>query len=215
MSPALLPIMGFFYSFLNSWHCSLMCGPSLLTMKKSDAHRLLIFRQISYAIMGGIFGGIGSSLKKSLEFEVVQIFGFVIYIFIILAFILPTLLPDWVWLKKLSPQKWLGKVIYFPRARGLLMGLIPCHILGFFYGLSALVGNIWIGMFLLFGHGIVSMPGLVWPQSRIKNLLNHKKSGVFLIRWALVFLVIFQILFFLGNLLYSPEEVHNRILFCI
>ena len=58
-SPGLMPLMAIAYSFLNSWHCSLMCGPMLTAESRARLHRLFLFRLFGYTAVGAAFGFAG------------------------------------------------------------------------------------------------------------------------------------------------------------
>ncbi|NJN97864.1 MAG: sulfite exporter TauE/SafE family protein, partial [Anaerolineales bacterium] len=76
VSAALLPLGGLLYSFLNSWHCSIMCGPFAMVEEVRKFNLVLISRIVAYTSIGALMGALGQLLKDSLE---VQLFGFVAF----------------------------------------------------------------------------------------------------------------------------------------
>ncbi len=199
----ILPLAALAYSFVNSWHCSLMCGPAIHKESKSSLHSFFLWRLLSYSAAGAAFGFFGQSLLGSLEFEVVRIFAFLVFAFVTVLFIVPSLWPNWI--RRFSPT----------RFRGALMAFVPCHLLGLFYGLAIMSGSAWLGGFLLFGHSIMTMPSLAWSWSGVARKAASALGLRLTLKLALVGATLFNLLYFGARIFYPGADVESFLLFCL
>lgn len=214
VSPGLLPLTAMAYSMVNSWHCSLMCGPLLVGEPTKPFQRAMKFRVAAYTIAGAGFGWAGHWLSKSLEFQATAAIAFATFAVLTLIFVLPQLFPD---LPKLRMQKWrdrLRKLSWPASVRGALFSLFPCHLLAFYYGVAALTRSPMWGAALLFAHAIMTTPALayVWRSGAVARTPGQTVRWP--IRLLLLSLILFNLLYFAGHLIHPPGEVAGRPLFC-
>ncbi|NJL24550.1 MAG: sulfite exporter TauE/SafE family protein [Calothrix sp. SM1_5_4] len=204
--PAFLPLAALIYSFLNSWHCSVMCGPLTVSSARKDQHTLLLFRLISYTCMGGVAGYAGRLLHSSLEYEVLRVIAFGAFAAITVFLVLPQLIPS---LPKFPLNRFLKplrRTTAPPIVRGLLIAAVPCHLLGFYYGVAALTASPWLGAGLLFGHAVMTTPGLAYAW-RVKELIAGAPAlARTLLRLALIVLVAINLVYLGARILGSGSE---------
>lgn len=218
MSPwigtAFLPLAAWIYSGLNSWHCALMCGALSVGRNPKERHTLFLFRMLSYTSMGFLMGYAGLALKNSLEFGLVRVFAFIAFVLLSLFFVLPQLVPG---LPHWSLRGFLnlpGARTKSPALRGALMAFIPCHLLTFYYGLATLSSSPFVGAGLLFGHSVLTTPGLAYSL-RAKLLLDRFPKGIrYGLRLALLAFVMFN-LYHYASLLLMSEGAQVSPLLCL
>lgn len=208
LSPGLLPLFAIFYSFVNSWHCMAMCGPLLAGHNKKSLDRFFLSRILSYTLFGALAGFAGKLLRDSLEMTFINALGFFLLATISLYLVLTYLLPQWR-SRTNSRLRSVPAVI-----QGILFPMIPCHLLGFYYGISALSGSAFIGALLLFVHSVSTMPALAYTQKAKRWLSNRSKILELSLRVILIALVILNLAYFTGRVLHSGEDVSNKVLFC-
>lgn len=208
ISPGLLPLFAIFYSFVNSWHCMAMCGPLLAGHSKNSLDRFFLVRVMSYTFCGALFGFAGNLLRKSLELTLVNAIGFFLLALISIYLILTYLLPQWR-SRTNSRLRTVPALI-----QGILFPLMPCHLLGFYYGISALSGSAATGAILLFAHSISTIPALAYSQKAKRWLSNRSRLVEVGLRVVLLFLVTLNLAYFTGRILHSGEDVSHKILFC-
>lgn len=208
LSPGLLPLFAIFYSFVNSWHCMAMCGPLLAGHNKKSLDRFFLVRILSYTACGALAGFAGKLLRASLELTLINAIGFFLLASISLYLILTYLLPRW-------RSRTNSRLITVPALlQGFLFPLMPCHLLGFYYGISALSGSAFSGALLLFVHSLSTMPALAYSQ-KAKRWLSHRSKFLEVsLRVILVLLVILNLAYFTGRILHGGEDVSNKVLFC-
>lgn len=208
LSPGLLPLFAIFYSFVNSWHCMAMCGPLLAGHHKKSLDRFFLTRIASYTLMGALFGFMGTLLRASLELTLIKAIGFFLLSTISLYLVLTYLLPQW-------RSRTNSRLRSYPAVlQGILFPLIPCHLLGFYYGISAVSGSTLSGGLLLFAHSISTMPALAYSQKAKRWLSNRSKFLEVSLRVVLIVLVTLNLAYFTGRILHSGDDVSNKILFC-
>lgn len=215
LSPALLPLGALLYSFLSSWHCSVMCGPLSVVKDRRSFDRLLKARIFAYTLFGVLLGFTGRALKDSLEFQLMNVLAFLVFCAITLVFVLPELWPG---LPKVSLQSGVRRILgksLSPSLRGLLMAAIPCHLLMFFYGLAALTASPVVGGLLLFGHAVMTTPALNFAKRFSDRLSHSSRLARGVVRSVLIFLILLNLLYFGGHLLYSPDDVRNHFFYCL
>jgi len=215
VSPGLMPLMALVYSMVNSWHCSVMCGSLATTENRKQLHQFLLFRLISYTLMGAVFGFAGKTLRNSLEFEFFNVLGFTIFVAITVVFVLPQLLP---FLPKFSIYQILRPRWSSPMSasfRGALLALMPCHLLVFYYGVAALTGSPFLGGMLLLGHAAMTTPALAYAQHFVRHFKNASWMTQGLLRILLLGLILLNLFYFGGRLLHPTEDIHHRLLFCL
>jgi sulfite exporter TauE/SafE len=211
---ALLPLLALGFSFLNSWHCSLMCGPLAYIENPRQRHLLLFLRIFSYTLMGFLMGWFGSFLRNSLELQIINALSFLIFFALTCLFILPELVPA---LPKWSLRHFFNPLLSSkinPTSRGFLMAFIPCHLLSFYYAVAALNGSALLGAGLLFGHAVMTTPALAYYWKLNERFSKAPKIFGKLIKVSLIFVVLFNLFYFAGHLFHSPEEASRRLLFC-
>jgi sulfite exporter TauE/SafE len=217
LSPALIPLLTVPLSFIQSWHCSLMCGPFVATKSPQQKNYYLQGRWLSYTAAGTLFGAVGETLRQALELKVVGAVAF--FAFLGLSLVLVSI--------------WLGRGLVKIKApalshhslrlvadrssflHGFLSVALPCGLLYQVFGLSILCHS-WIGGLLVgSAHATASMPSF-WLSSKVMR--RFKQFGYrrqLLFKLLLLLLILLNLFFFAGNLLYSEEVARTKILFCL
>ncbi len=203
----------FSLGFLGSFgHCTVMCGPltvafslSQKSQKTSNWQSSLIFhfllnlgRILSYALVGGTLGGLGSILIASgqlagigsnLRQGIVIVTGLML-IWFGLAQINPDLLPRLPILHPLHGKlhdrlnSAMGKVSmknhwWMPALLGIFWGLIPC---GFLYAAqikAAESGDLLRGAAIMLSFGLGTMPIMVGVGVSASRLSSNRRSQLF------------------------------------
>lgn len=178
VSKGLLPILAIFFTAINSWHCSIMCGPILSV---NQTGRYFYFnRIISYAVLGFLAGLFGKILIASLEFKLISFLSLGIFFLISMYVVFPTFFR--IKKKKLTLN-----------LSGLLMGFVPCHLLGFYYSIAILSGSPLVGSVLLFNHGLMSIPALAFFKKYNSYLVRRSSYKInLLIKTLIIVLVLFN-----------------------
>jgi sulfite exporter TauE/SafE len=193
------------FSFLNSWHCAAMCGAMISQQPAKQIKKTLILRLASYTFFGGLLGAFGELLKNSLEYEILGAISFMVFTLISLVLILPYMFPR---LKSLSPVK------YLANTRSLLWGAIPCHFLGFYYGIAIVSSSIFLGSLILFIHGLMTTPSLLYSL-KISQKLNHSPSLLkHLVKLIIILLTFANLYYFWYILIYGKVATEKSLLFC-
>lgn len=214
----LLPFAALVYSFLNSWHCSFMCSPFFCGKSAKNESAFLLARIFSYSAVGILMGLFGKLFLSSSSYQLLNFVGFVAFIFITIFFILPQLFPNQKWpnlAKLFFSQKYRTSQSHGAVTQGLLISLMPCHLLAFLYGVSALQTNPALGGLLLFGHAVMTTPALAMPYRFIHSCL--RKSGQpfkILLKIFLISSILFNFFVFGSRLFPSEQESQKNILFC-
>lgn len=209
---SLLPILAMLFSFTNSWHCSLMCGP-MISVTQEKNKNYLFFRLVSYTLMGIITGFLGNILIYSLEFKLLNLISLGVLFTIAVISFFPKVFHifkknRWI------PSAHINKK-YSAALTGSLMALIPCHLLFFYYGLSILIGSPWKGGVLLFIHALMTTPALAFTTKIEKLLLIDKKNRIgFSVRILLYFLVVFNFYIYLSKVFVDSGHKNMSELFC-
>ncbi len=204
----LVVVLGFLGSF---GHCLGMCGPLTvafaLSQSENNSHKLqgLRFhlllnsgRIISYGLIGGILGGLGSAFIASGQLagigsslrQIMTIFTGIILIWLGLRQIKPHWLPSLpflhplqgIWHRRLSAgmsQLSGQKQWWTPALLGGVWGLIPC---GFLYTaqLKAVeTGDFILGAFTMLCFGIGTMPMMLGVGVSASRLSADRRSQLF------------------------------------
>lgn len=204
----LLASLGFLGSF---GHCAGMCGPIAAAFSLSDTARtsrgaklryhllLNLGRILSYALVGGAIGALGSVLIAggqmagvgSLLRRGMALLTGSLLIWFGLGQVAPGLLPKLPFLHPLLQGKWhdrlsqsmvklsFGSHWGTPFLLGSVWGLIPC---GFLYAAqikAAETGNLWYGMASLLAFGVGTMPMMVGVGVSIGSISANRRSQLF------------------------------------
>ena len=208
--------MLFLIGLLTSIHCVAMCGGICLSQcvpkdkeagaagkRFSSLRPSLLYntgRVISYTIIGGIVGAIGSVISFSGAMRgIVQIVAGVFMI--IMGLNMLNVLP---WLRRFNPRmpKIFGKKIYALRESnspffiGLLNGLMPCGPLQAMQLYALSTGSMFAGAFSMFLFSVGTVP-LMFVFGTISSLLSKKFTNKMMTVSA--FLVIILGLFMFNN----------------
>lgn len=214
-SPGLLPVAAIIYSTMNSWHCSLMCGPFAYAQKARHLHGFLLMRLIAYTMVGGVMGFIGRLLQKSLEFQAFRGLAFFLLCFLTIVFVVPQVIPN---LPRLSLTRFVPMGSGGQRSsmwvRGALLAALPCHLLAFYYGVAALTGSFFAGAAMLFIHAVMTTPALAYTQRVTRAISQMSWVVQYILRGVLLLLIALNLFYFAGRLLNPEGDVHDRILFC-
>lgn len=201
------------YSFLNSWHCSVMCGGLIFDGTRAAVHRTLLWRLISYSAMGALMGYFGQALIGSAEYKLLAAVGFVAMVAVSLTFLFP-----WLYGKLFAPIRRMGErqlLRSHPRVRGLLIAAMPCHLLATCYGIAVLSGSAVLGALILFSHAVMTTPSLAYSWSRILTATKRWAWPRRTLKIVLAIMMFVNLMYF-GARLFGPEaDIEQRILFCI
>ncbi|KUO74682.1 MAG: heavy metal transporter [Clostridia bacterium BRH_c25] len=183
----------FVVGLLTSLHCIAMCGGINLSQcvayKHSDSSRTgnlkpsFLYnagRVVSYTVIGGIVGGIGSVVSFSGGAK--GIVAIVAGLFMVIMGI--NMLNIFPWLKKLNPRmpKIFGNKIYNNNGKngpfyvGLLNGLMPCGPLQAMQLYALGTGSIAAGALSMFLFSIGTVP-LMFGFGAISSMLGKKFTG--------------------------------------
>lgn len=189
--------MLFVIGLLTSVHCVAMCGGICITQcaakdsnnpvktsKFAAMRPSLLYnlgRVISYTVMGGLVGALGSVVSFSGTMKgIVQILAGVFMVIMGL-----NMLNVFPWLRKLNPRmpKIFAKKIYKQRAKnnsplfiGLLNGLMPCGPLQAMQLYALSTGDPLKGAFSMFLFSVGTFP-LMFAFGALSSLLSKKFTG--------------------------------------
>ena len=183
----------FVVGLLTSLHCIAMCGginlSQCVSYKHSDASRTgnlkpsLLYnsgRVVSYTVIGGIVGGIGSVVSFSGGAK--GIVAIIAGLFMVIMGI--NMLNIFPWLKRFNPRmpKIFGNKIYNNNGKngpfyvGLLNGLMPCGPLQAMQLYALGTGSIAAGALSMFLFSIGTVP-LMFGFGAVSSLLGKKFTG--------------------------------------
>jgi sulfite exporter TauE/SafE len=117
------------------------------------------------------------------------------------------------WRKRLSERASVARIDGWPL--GLLLASVPCHSLGFVYGLAVMTGTVWGGALVLFGHAVATMPGLLLGVHLFRSMSHRGRRIRALTRGIVLVLVLFNLAYFGSRLFYSHDESLANVLFCL
>lgn len=217
LSPALIPLLTVPLSLIQSWHCSLMCGPFVATKSPQQRNRYLQGRWLSYTAAGTLFGAIGETLRQALELRVLGAVVFFVFLALTLFLVSVWLGHNILKIKTLalshdSLRRVADRSSFL---HGLLSVALPCGLLYQVFGLSILCHS-WMGGLLVgSAHATASMPGF-WLSSKVmRRFKQFGSQRQLLFKALLLLLILLNLFFFAGNLLYSEEVAKTKILFCL
>lgn len=216
MTPGLLPLLTFPLSFIQSWHCTVMCGPFYSVKSSHQKNLYLLGRTISYSIVGAICGKFGYILKSNLELQVIGGIAFLIFVFFSIY-----LLLHWLnkkissWKFQIIPSQVSQKIRnQSALAQGLFSSALPCSLLYQVYSLCILSNSIIGGFLIGLAHASTSTIGL-WGSSVVSSAFIKKFSFFKIpLQIGIFALTILNILFFAGVLFYGEQVAQQKILFC-
>lgn len=201
------------FSFLQSWHCTIMCSPFCANLSLNQKNLYFQGRLVSYTLAGAICGAVGSQLKNWLEIEVLGALSFIVFLYLSVSLMLSWwgLNFKWKWSLLKSLKLKTRKLPSF--LQGFLSVALPCSLLYQTWGLSLISGSLWGGLLIGLAHAVATMPALwagTWINSRVAQLKKW--------RWPLAVtmsgLLIFNLFYFAGRLFFPESEIHSKILFC-
>ncbi|WFA08851.1 sulfite exporter TauE/SafE family protein [Tissierella sp. Yu-01] len=196
--------MLFVIGVFTSLHCIAMCGGINLAQsihsvesRKSTIHSNLLYnmgRVISYTIIGGIVGGIGSviSLEGSFRGAVAIIAGIFM---IIMGFNMLNVFP-WLRYINIRVPRFISKRVNNNKSKakssfyiGLLNGLLPCGPLQSMQLYALSTGSIVAGAFSMFLFSLGTVP-LMFILGTISSKLNKKFTDKMLSICAMLVVVL-------------------------
>lgn len=213
--------MLFIIGLLTSVHCVAMCGGICITQcaskegnnevktsKLAAMRPSLLYntgRVISYTVIGGIVGALGSVVSFSGTMKgIVQILAGVFMIIMGL-----NMLNVFPWLRKLNPRmpKIFAKSIYKQRAKnssplfiGIINGLMPCGPLQAMQLYALSTGDPIKGAFSMFLFSVGTFP-LMFAFGALSSLLSKKFTGKMMKASAVLVLVLGVFMFNSGAIL--------------
>lgn len=168
---------GFMLGLVGSLHCVGMCGPIILAIS-AGRHAMMkmvlqrafyhLGRALTYAIMGALFGLLGTHIKLSgMQQGTTIVIGALIVIWILLPRKIKTKISQFVIIKKYNEQikQLLSRVVRSGDSKpflviGLVNGFLPCGLV--YAGLAAAVtsGSALDGALYMFLFGLGTIPAL-------------------------------------------------------
>jgi sulfite exporter TauE/SafE len=166
----------FFIGLAGSWHCLVMCGP-IVSSIKSNGHssfRMILYpmgRIFMYGIMGYLVAGVGSIWLFPSWWYVYYILAGILIILVMTKKIgdgLFLFLHESVgkYLRKKGLQ--LGRLGYF--LAGMANGLMPCGLVVAGLSIAMFQPNPYVGFLSMVSFGIATIPALqiyVWGMKKI------------------------------------------------
>lgn len=192
------PIAALVAGLLTSLHCMGMCGPLACTLLGGKPKsKTLTFggyhfgKLISYTLLGGIAGGIGSHFVSSLTETPTQLLTWsMAAFFFVMALGLDRYLIKLPLVSQLSRSLTRQALRINSGFRGLALGaltpFIPCGPLYIIIWVSALAGSAWGGATMLALFGLGTIPGLLitqlgWSALSVRvspRRLTHWRRGI-------------------------------------
>jgi sulfite exporter TauE/SafE len=195
-----------------------MCGPLVSIKTKEQKNRYFQGRWMSYTLAGGICGALGESLKQLIAFQILGAIGFFIFFTLSLALVLgwfgyslrafkmPSIGLEYFKHVSLKSSFW----------HGLLSVALPCGLLYQVFGLSILSHSLYGGLLIGSAHALASMPSFSMSSKLIKFFRGTEgKRTQTVFRILMLVLIMTNLLYFAGNLLYSEDVSKTKILFCL
>lgn len=165
----------FLTGLLSSFHCISMCGGICVSQSIKSKSSGLVYnlgRVISYTIIGGIVGQIGSIISFSNETKaLIQVIAGLFMI--LMALNLLGIFPLWMRLQKLLPNFKMKKGNKSPFIIGLLNGFMPCGPLQTMQLYALSTGNAVQGAIAMFFFAAGTLP-LMAGVSLITSIINKK-----------------------------------------
>ena len=176
MSPTDIQTAGaaFMAGLVTSLHCIGMCGPvpCALRGRRADADSPLLLtsyhlaRILSYSLIGGAAGAIGSRALKSLSGELPHLLAWVtVGLFLLIALRLDRWLPKPAWANRMWGWVTTRTAVLSPLSSGGLIGfftpLLPCGPLYLLFAACLATDSAWQGAAFAASFGAGTMP-LLW-----------------------------------------------------
>lgn len=181
------PAAAFVAGLVTSLHCAGMCGPlacTLMPVKKdrADAHVVSSLyhgsRLFSYALLGGLAGGLGRTPLTWLNDGALRWLPWVMVLFFVGLALrwdkhIPRPLFVTRWLIKLNPHLRSASKTKSAVALGLATPLLPCGPLYFILALALLSGSAVRGVEFMLAFGLGTVPLLWLAQSQFHWVRNR------------------------------------------
>ncbi|TVM47310.1 sulfite exporter TauE/SafE family protein, partial [Vibrio cholerae] len=165
---------------LGAGHCLGMCGgiSALLTLDPSKSSPALLLyynlgRLLSYALIGGIVGGITASLTELIDVQsaLVWLRIFAAVLMIVLGLYIGRWWFGLLWLEKVGQKIWrwispLGKTLLPLKKQwhalpfGLVWGWLPCGLVYSMLTWSAVAGSFSQGALIMLSFGFGTLPAM-------------------------------------------------------
>lgn len=176
----------FVAGLITSLHCAGMCGPLACTLMpvkgdRGDAFTISsvyhLTRLTSYAILGGLAGGLGRLPLLSLNTSMLRWLPWMLVLFFVgLALRWDRHLPRPAflsrWLLRINPWLRSRSKLQSAAALGLATPLLPCGPLYFLIGLALLSGSALRGVEFMLAFGLGTVPLLWLAQSQFHWVRN-------------------------------------------
>lgn len=181
------PAAAFVAGLVTSLHCAGMCGPLACTLMpvkgdRSDAFAVSSLyhasRLFSYALLGGLAGGLGRMPLQWLNGDVLRWLPWVMVIFFVgLALRWDRYIPRPMFLSRLmlrlNPKLRSVSKVKSAAMLGLATPLLPCGPLYFILGLALLSGSASRGIEFMLAFGLGTVPLLWLAQSQFHWVRNR------------------------------------------
>lgn len=172
-------LVAFTLGLLGSLHCVGMCGPLAIAFthrpgqsKKSHLYAALSYnigRTITYALIGSLFGVIGSLVAVV---EMQKLLSIILGLIMVISFLLSIDLEGYInkntWLKNqyFKLRNILSSMMqksqeYSPFVLGMVNGLLPCGLVYLALAGALATGNIAYGMLFMIFFGLGTIPMLL------------------------------------------------------
>lgn len=214
-SIALIPLLAFPLSFLQSWHCIFMCGALQTNRTRLSQNLFLQGRLLGYAAAGATYGYFGQRLSQTLEYQAIGALAYFFFAILTLG-----LLIYWLFnlfsIKKTNHNNCHSSYINKKRPsffHGLLMAFVPCPLLFQFFTLATLTGSMLGGLLVGLAHGLASTPALWWGPKILNKTVRFKYARQ-IIQITMGLLLIFNLFYFSGRFLNPNEDITTKLLFC-
>lgn len=212
--------MGFF----GSTHCFGMCGGITVALSSSTSESkklqysfiFQIFRVVSYAILGGLFGAFGYLFSQVSLPVLTSLSGIFM---ILLGLYLLNINTPLLGLEKLGHKLWskiqplqkrflpIGKA-YHAIVIGLLWGLLPCGLVYSALALSVSTGNFMAGAICMLFFGLGTLPALLSLSLISSHGMRWIKNKKFTIFSAIIFILIGS--YYLYSAVQSFQNGHHH-----
>ncbi|MFG0606081.1 sulfite exporter TauE/SafE family protein [Vibrio mimicus] len=197
---------------LGAGHCLGMCGgiSALLALNQPKSYPVLLLyynlgRLLSYALIGGIVGGITSSITGLVDLQSALVWLRIIAA--MLMIVLGLYIGRWWFgllrLEKIGQKVWLlisplGKSLLPLKKQwhalpfGLIWGWLPCGLVYSMLTWSAVAGSFSQGAFIMLAFGLGTLPIMLasgWGANRLK----HWQNSIFFRRCAAILLIAYGV----------------------
>ncbi|MCF7687170.1 MAG: sulfite exporter TauE/SafE family protein [Cephaloticoccus sp.] len=223
------PTAAFVAGLVTSLHCAGMCGPLACTLMpvkgdRTDAHLISsvyhLTRLTSYALLGGLAGGLGRLPLQWLNSDFLRWLPWVLVVFFLgLALRWDRYLPKFAFLSRLMLRvnPWLRSrsKIQSAAALGFATPLLPCGPLYFLIGLALLSGSALRGVEFMLAFGLGTVP-LLWLAQSQFHWLRNRLSPLWLDRARITLALTTALIIgwrLRGTLGFAGPDVNNLVCF--